>query len=195
MRPFADVRRTPTLDVGLLLVGFAAAVAVRTSYAGVAGAASVRAGLVFALVLLALAVAAGTRFGFDARSGLVGVLGSVTLVLPALLRHLVGARAFVPSTAGYSTWAVATAVVAVAEEAFLRGALFDALQRWRGEAAAVIGAGAAFAGLHVPLYGWRVLPLDLAVGVALGALRVVSGGWVAPSIAHGGADLAGWWLL
>jgi len=32
----------------------------------------------------------------------------------------------------YAGWAAATAVVATAEEAFLRGALFGALQRWRG---------------------------------------------------------------
>lgn len=187
-------RRAPALDAGLLAAGFAAAVALRCSYAGVAGAASLSAGLVFATVLLGLTAAAGVQPRFDRRSGLVGVAGAVALVLPVLLRHLAAGQTFVTSPVGYPGWAAVTVVVATAEEAFLRGAFFHALQRWRGDAAAVVGAATAFAGLHVPLYGWRVVPLDLAVGVALGALRLVSGGWVAPAIAHGGADLAGWWL-
>ena len=52
----------------------------------------------------------------------------------------------------------------------------------------------AFALLHVPVYGWHVLPLDLAVGCGLGALRLLTGGVTAPAVAHVGADLAGWWL-
>jgi membrane protease YdiL (CAAX protease family) len=51
-----------------------------------------------------------------------------------------------------------------------------------------------FALIHVPLYGWHVVPLDLGVGVFLGGLRLVSGSVAAPAIAHIGADLATWWL-
>ena len=104
-----------------------------------------------------------------------------------------------PSLRGESTsyagWAVATAFVAGAEEAFLRGALFDAVQRWRQRGRAVVVAAIAFAALHVPLYGWHAVPLDLAVGLVLGATRLVAGTWTAPAIAHIGADLGGWWLL
>jgi hypothetical protein len=39
-----------------------------------------------------------------------------------------------------------------------------------------------------------VLPLDLAVGVCLGALRLYAGSATAPAVAHTLADLAGWWL-
>jgi len=85
--------------------------------------------------------------------------------------------------------------VAGAEEAFLRGALFDAVQRRWNVHAAVVVAAVAFAALHVPLYGWHVLPLDLAVGLVLGAARLAAGTWTAPAIAHISADLAGWWLL
>ena len=46
----------------------------------------------------------------------------------------------------------------------------------------------------MPLYGWAALPLDLAVGLLLGGLRMLAGGWGAPAVAHAAADLAGWWL-
>jgi hypothetical protein len=39
------------------------------------------------------------------------------------------------------------------------------------------------------------LPLDLAVGLLLGGLRIVSGGVLAPAVAHVVADLVGGWLL
>ena len=98
-------------------------------------------------------------------------------------------------TTSYAGWAFATAIVATTEEAFLRGALFDAVSRWRGPDLAVVVTAVAFAALHVPLYGWHVLPLDVAVGIGLGGLRLAAGTWTAPAVAHVGADLAGWWLL
>lgn len=188
-------RHIPLLEPALLLAGLAGAVLARRSFAGPAGAASVRAGLLFALLLAALSVASGVRVVADRRSLALGVLGAGVLVAPVLVSHAVTGRPLVHPGAGYAGWALATAVVATAEEAFLRGALFSALLRLRGDALAVVGAAVAFAALHVPLYGWRVLPLDLAVGLGLGALRLVSGGWAAPALAHTGADLAGWWLL
>lgn len=85
-------------------------------------------------------------------------------------------------------------VVAVAEEAFLRGALFDAVAARLGPAAALTTSALCFALLHVPLYGWHVATLDLAVGLWLGALRQHAGTWIAPAICHTAADLAAWWL-
>jgi membrane protease YdiL (CAAX protease family) len=87
------------------------------------------------------------------------------------------------------------ALVAVAEEVLLRGVVFDRLLRARGTAFAVVVTSVAFAALHAPLYGMRVLPLDLAVGVWLGALKVATGSVAAPATAHVAADLAGWWLV
>jgi membrane protease YdiL (CAAX protease family) len=52
----------------------------------------------------------------------------------------------------------------------------------------------AFALMHVPIYGWGVVPLDLAVGLALGGLRLATGTVLAPIAAHAVADLATWWL-
>jgi membrane protease YdiL (CAAX protease family) len=52
----------------------------------------------------------------------------------------------------------------------------------------------AFALMHVPMYGWHVVPLDLAVGFTLGGLRIATRGIAAPAVAHAIADLATWWL-
>jgi membrane protease YdiL (CAAX protease family) len=150
------------------------------------------AGLVFAVVLTAAAFTARPSVGRVGWVVIAGLGGAALLVLPALVVHGgLGQR----SAAGYLGWATATAFVATAEEAFLRGALFGALSRWRGPDVAVVGAAAAFALLHLPLYGVTALPLDFAVGLLLGALRLLTGGWGAPAVAHAGADLVGWWLV
>lgn len=184
--------RRPAVEPLLLLAAFAAAVAIRVAVAGPAGAGSVRSGLVFAAVLATLAVAAHAGLVVSGRALLIGVLGAIALVVPVLAVHGVGGHL---TATGYATWAPATVAVATAEEAFLRGALYDAVARALGVDAAVVVGALAFAALHVPLYGWRAVPLDLAVGLALGALRVVTGTWTAPAVAHAGADLVGWWLL
>ena len=182
----------PHVEPLLLLSAFAAAVAVRVAVAGPARAASLRGGLVFAAILMALAIGAQVRWQLSSRAAVLGMVGAAVLVLPVLVTHGVGGHLDARS---YATWAPATIAVATAEEAFLRGVLYDAVARSRGIDAAVVVGAVAFAALHIPLYGWRAVPLDLAVGLALGALRVVSGTWTAPAIAHAGADLIGWWLL
>jgi membrane protease YdiL (CAAX protease family) len=182
----------PTAPPLVLIAAFAAAVAIRIAVAGPDGAGSVRAGLVFAAILTCLAVVAHAGVAVSMRALLIGVLGVGALVLPVLVTHGVGGHL---DSTGYATWAPATVAVASAEEAFLRGALYDAVARARGVDAAVIVGAVAFAALHVPLYGWHAVPLDLAVGLALGALRVLTGTWIAPAVAHAGADLVGWWLL
>ena len=187
-----ETLRRPALEPLLLLGAFAAAVVVRVAVAGPAGAGSMRAGLAFAAIVAALAAVGRCRVAVSARAVAVGLGGAVVLVLPVLVTH--GAGGHLPAS-GYATWASATVLVATAEEAFLRGALYDAVARAHGVDVAVVVGAVAFAALHVPLYGWHVLPLDLAVGLVLGALRVTTGTWVAPAIAHVGADLVGWWLL
>jgi membrane protease YdiL (CAAX protease family) len=187
-----QVARRPALEPLLLIGAFAAAVVIRVAVAGPAGPGSVRAGLVFAVILGGLAVITRTGVALTRGAVVAGLVGAAVLVLPVLVAHGIGGRL---DATGYATWASATAVVATAEEAFLRGALYDALARVHGVDVAVVVGAVAFAALHVPLYGWHVLPLDLAVGLALGALRVLTGTWTAPAIAHVGADLIGWWLL
>lgn len=186
------VRRRVAVEPLLLLAAFAAAVVVRVAVAGPSGPGSIRAGLVFAAVLAVLATVTRAGLAASPRALVVGVAGAAVLVLPVLLTHGVGGHL---TATGYPTWAVVTVAVATAEEAFLRGALYDAIARVHGVDAAVVVAAVAFAALHVPLYGWHVVPLDLAVGLGLGALRVWTNTWTAPAVAHAGADLVGWWLV
>jgi membrane protease YdiL (CAAX protease family) len=68
------------------------------------------------------------------------------------------------------------------------------LQRWKNENTAIFIAAIAFTVLHIPLYGWHVVPLDFTVGVWLGTIRAISGSWVAPGISHMLADLTGRWI-
>jgi membrane protease YdiL (CAAX protease family) len=173
--------------------GVGGAVAVRVAVAGPTGAASPLAGLVFAAALLALAAALGFQVGVPRwRHVLIGLLAALILCLgPLFALSPEPARA---RADGFLSWAVVVSLVAVAEEMLLRGALYDAVARWRGNDLAVLVTALAFALLHVPVYGWHVLPLDLAVGLGLGALRLLTGGITAPVVAHLGADLAGWWI-
>ncbi len=193
----------------MALVGLAAAVAVRVEVAGTTGAPSIPAGVVFAVIVAASAAATrdpshlwhrSTRkqahfWSVDTKSGVVvaGVVGAVVLCVPAALRHFAG-DATIVSGHGYALWAVGVVAVASAEEALLRGSLYRAVEQRAGAVAAVALTSVAFAIVHIPLYGWAVVPLDLAVGVWLGVLRAVSGSVLAPAIAHSLADLAGWWL-
>jgi membrane protease YdiL (CAAX protease family) len=74
------------------------------------------------------------------------------------------------------------------------GALFNELDARLGAIAAVLVTSVVFALIHVPLYGWHVVPLDLGVGLWLAGLRLATGGIAAPAIAHTIADLVTWWL-
>ena len=137
----------------------------------------------------------GVRDVRGVRGGLVaGAAGAGVLCLVPLVVHLrTPAGALDPHDFGL--WAAVVTAVAVAEEAFLRGALWTAVVRGRGgETAALLVTTVAFGLLHVPFYGTDALPLDLAVGLLLGGLRQLTGGWTAPAVAHTIADLAGWWL-
>jgi len=180
---------------GTLLAVFGAAVAVRVALAGGQGAAARPAGLMFAAVLVVAAASARPRTFVTGRSVVIALVAAAALVVPAVL-HVAATSAWSPSPAGpFLPWAAATAVVAGAEEAFLRGALYDAVKRRHSTDAAIVVAAIVFGLLHVPFYGWHALPLDLAVGVVLGVARATAGTWTAPALAHIGADLAGWWLL
>jgi membrane protease YdiL (CAAX protease family) len=160
-------------------------------------------GLAFGVVLLAVAAASGPYAGRPAlrRPGShaawsvgAGLLGGIVLVGLAVLGGPVAAGGLVARSTPLVPWAVATVVVAWAEEAVLRGALFDAIGERAGLALSVGLTSVAFALMHVPLYGWHVVPLDLGVGLWLAGLRLLTGGIAAPSIAHAVADLATYWL-
>jgi membrane protease YdiL (CAAX protease family) len=187
-------RTRALLPIGCGLTGLTLAVALRVHLAGVQGASSPVAGAVFGIALLLLTAACGMqRPKLAPRHVVWGVGAAAVFCVPPLLQRLVHGGVEEPAAA-LPLWAAVVTLVAVAEELFLRGALFEAAVQWRGERAAIVLTAVAFSLLHVPIYGWHVALLDLAVGVALGVLRVVAGSVSAPALAHVLADLAGWWL-
>jgi membrane protease YdiL (CAAX protease family) len=180
------------LLVMMLLLGFGASIELRVGIGGSDILTSAVAGLAFAGCLLGLAIISGTRFAISVRSVVVGLLGGAFLCLPSIIAHFSSAAA--RPAGNYVLWATIVSIVAISEEAFLRDALFDAVHEWQNMAVALILTSVAFALLHVPMYGWRAVPLDLAVGVWLGVLRIVGGNFTSSAIAHVLADLTGWWL-
>jgi membrane protease YdiL (CAAX protease family) len=178
----------------LLLAGLAGAVGLRVAVGGDRVAASVPAALLFVAALLALVGAAGWRPGrLRMWHVTVGVLGAAVLVAAWWLGS--GVRLHpMAGVAALAWWSPVVVAVAVAEEALLRGALFGALLEWRGPRLALAVTSVAFAVMHIPMYGIGAVPLDLAVGLWLGGLRLLTGTWTAPAFAHALADLAGGWL-
>ncbi len=170
---------------------------------------SARAPVAVPAVLAALGCAAlATRTLTDATSliptALVGVVGitawshraargpasqwiTVTLAGTGMLAATLAMGDVLPPIATPLT--VGGAVLAgIAEEAFFRRFLYGWLERW-GAAAAVVGAALAFGLIHVPVYGWAVLPLDIAAGLVLGWQRWATGSWIAPALTHSAANL------
>lgn len=186
----------------LLLAALGVVVAVR--WAGTrAGLDALLLGVAFGsgLVVLALASTRGRRRRLGrptARNLAIGIVAGLALVgLTGLGAAIAGVH--LPPGIGrpaapFAPWAAITILVATGEEVLLRGRLFDATRRAGGVLAAIVLTSLAFALLHVPLYGWHVVPLDLAVGLGFGGLRLATRGVAAPAAAHTVADLATWWL-
>jgi membrane protease YdiL (CAAX protease family) len=94
-----------------------------------------------------------------------------------------------PIRAPYTGYAfAANLVAAVAEEAFFRRFVYGWLAE-RGEAMAIAGAAALFAIIHIPVYGFGVLPIDFAAGLLLGWQRRESGTWWSSAVTHAVANL------
>lgn len=188
-------RRRAVRDATWLLAGLTVAALARAALNGDGALTAFATGTAFALALLALAFAAGWRPSMPGvRMLAAGAIGGVVLVVMPRLLH-----PSMPSVVGmrpepFLAWSLVTTAVAIAEEVLLRGALFDALDRSAGVRAAVIVTSIAFALMHVPLYGWQVVPLDVGVGVFFAGLRLAAGGIAAPATAHLLADLSTWWL-
>lgn len=86
-------------------------------------------------------------------------------------------------------WGLAVAVglnalAAVAEEAFFRRYLYGLVAERYGAAVAVAVTAGAFAVVHVTVWGWWVLPLDLAAGLVLSWQRAATGRWSVPAATH-----------
>ena len=79
-------------------------------------------------------------------------------------------------------------LAAVAEEAFFRRFVYDTLLPG-GAALAVGGSALLFAVVHVTVYGWWVLPIDIAAGLVLSWQRWATGSWKVPALTHVLANL------
>ena len=79
-------------------------------------------------------------------------------------------------------------LAAVAEEVFFRRFVYDALLPG-GTALAVVGSAVLFAAVHVTVYGWWVLPIDLTAGLVLSWQRWATGSWKVPAVTHVFANL------
>ena len=79
-------------------------------------------------------------------------------------------------------------LAAVAEEAFYRRLAYGVADAW-GPAMAVVASAGLFAAVHVTVWGWAVLPLDLAAGLVLGWQRWASGRWSVPAATHAAANV------
>jgi membrane protease YdiL (CAAX protease family) len=161
---------------------------------------------------LALAFRPPATLGALVVTGLVGLVGALGPIPPralpsqdrapaAPLRWLqavgVGVAAFAlarwlqasPLPTPVVPLAVAgNALAAVAEELFFRRLMYGWLLRG-GTGLAVGGAAAAFAAVHVPVYGLLVLPLDFAAGLLFGWQRWATGSWSASAVTHIAANL------
>lgn len=209
----AMARWLPAIAV---MAGLAAIVAARW-WATRSGGDALVIGAVFGLAAVALAAGAAglgsagprrravrlaaidpLRVAHMARVLIVGIWVGVALVAITVAGPALAGVQAMPGlgrpAAPFLPWALITILVASAEEAILRGVLFDWLRRAGGTIPAVVLTTAAFALMHVPLYGWHVVPLDLAVGLGLAGLRLATRSVVAPAAAHSIADLATWWL-
>ena len=119
-------------------------------------------------------------------------LGLAAMLIAARLPALLGLR---PHGAGRLVVRVAPAAVAasvvaaVAEEIFFRRLVYGWLVTTWGAAVAICGSALAFAVIHVPVYGFAVLPIDTAAGLLLGWQRWMTGGWSASGLTHVAANL------
>jgi len=133
--------------------------------------------------------------GGEEGPGPVGMTGSLVAGL------MVGAVFVAPLTLGslsarglngFWTWAALAAIIATLEEIAIRGTLY---RRWADEAgpvAAIVAGAVVFALIHLPRYGWGAMPLDGAVGLALGGLRALTGRVAPCAVAHTIADWGAW---
>lgn len=180
-----------------ILIGLGLTVVVGARWAATVGEAPpLVVGAVFGFVLVGIAWAGGLRPSAIRPEAIgIGLGGAVVLVGLAIgASRLAGLPLRVVPQTDFASWALITILVASAEELILRGILFDAIGEAAGIAAAVVVTSLVFALIHVPLYGWHVVPLDIGVGVFLAGLRLASGSVAAPAIAHIMADLATWWV-
>jgi membrane protease YdiL (CAAX protease family) len=126
-------------------------------------------------------------FGLGA---VAGVATGLVLLLP-----VIGAGASGRPLSGFWGWGAAIVLIATLEEVVIRGRLQPAWTAEGGPVAGLVLSAAVFALIHLPRYGLGAMPLDFAVGLALGGLRAVTGRVAPCAIAHVIADWGAWFWL
>jgi membrane protease YdiL (CAAX protease family) len=128
----------------------------------------------------------------EARWGRGRALIAGLMVGAILLAPVVSGPLSARSLGAFWSWAAIAAVIATLEETSIRGVLY---RRWAGEAGtvpAILVGAAVFALIHLPRYGLEAMPLDAAVGLALGGLRALTGRVLPCAVAHTLADWGAW---
>ena len=193
----ADRSRRSASLLRAILIGLGLVIVVGARWAAtISEAPPLVVGALFGIVLVGIAWVGGLRpAAIRPEAIAIGLAGAAVLVGLAIgASRLAGLPLRVVPQTDFAWWAMITILVASAEELILRGILFDAISEAAGVGVAVVATSLIFALIHVPLYGWHVVPLDIGVGVFLAGLRLASGSVAAPAIAHIVADLATWWV-
>ena len=188
--------RIPSAAVALATgLALALVVGVRWQIYRTAALNGIAEGSVFGCALVAVALVAGVRPSVP-RPGpvMAGAPAGAVLVAVSLLARWPAPPLVLGHAAPFLPWVVVTTLVATGEELVLRGVLWHWTAAASGSGTALLVTSLAFALIHVPVYGWHVVPLDLGVGLFFGGLRLWFGGPAAPAAAHIVADLATWWL-
>jgi membrane protease YdiL (CAAX protease family) len=186
LRPLLAARPRAAALTGLVL-----SAALVREVAG--GNQSVPANVVFAVLLAVVIVLEPPRAIVGIRSlGLapsigLGLLAGAMLTMPVMFSGVFSARPM----AAFAPWATATLMVAALEEGAIRGAVQQLWTEERGVMAGLAAGAVIFAAIHLP-HGLPVMPIDLAVGLVLGGLRLVTGRVLPCVIAHTFADWGAW---
>ncbi|MDQ6883084.1 MAG: CPBP family intramembrane metalloprotease [Candidatus Dormibacteraeota bacterium] len=131
-------------------------------------------------------VAAGGRWGIGA--SLAGGLVIGLLLVGPLLGGPLSGRPL----GEFWQWGAIAAAIATLEEAAIRGRLQQCWSREAGPFPAIVIGAVVFAAIHLSRYGVTAMPLDFAVGLALGGLRAITGRVMPGAIAHVMADWGAW---
>lgn len=189
LRAAHPARVTTPVAIGLGLIALAARVP--SNWAILVTAAVGVVGLIAPVPAQPEAVAPATGMGRVGTWFAAAALGIGALLIAGRLPGMVGivarpAGLVIPRARPEAV--VVSLIAAVSEEIFFRRLLYGWLLTW-GTASAVCGSALAFAAVHVPVYGFAVVPIDAAAGLLLGWQRWITGGWSASALTHSMANL------
>lgn len=191
------------LAIGALVLGFGlpSLVPVSGALGGLVRASVIVAAELLAFGLAGLAIPAERRrlrLGFErprasrlawATAPLVGfALHRVGGVLVAMVPStgVAPVEAFVSFTSGFLVVSLVGVIAPVVEELFFRGLFYGLVEESSGPNAAMLASAALFALVHLPQdYGaWGAMTSIAFLGLALAALRRVTGSSLVPAVAH-----------